>query len=162
VHCSRTSFTARDRLASRRETESTSAATLVGVRVRPQFAAQIARLIGYEITVVADPLDRLEREKLIERSRPSQGAHFYRILTSTAGPSCRGALLAQNAGQPELERPDLVEAIPADQGAGLTAFANVYGGAAKPTRKRRETSAKHALRLQPHSGQGGLRSGGER
>jgi DNA-binding MarR family transcriptional regulator len=42
-------------------------------------AEQIARLIGYDITVVSDVLDRLEREKLIERSRPSQGVCFYRI-----------------------------------------------------------------------------------
>lgn len=40
---------------------------------------QIARLIGYESTVVGDALERLEREKLIERSRPSQGAHLCRI-----------------------------------------------------------------------------------
>jgi DNA-binding MarR family transcriptional regulator len=45
-------------------------------------AGQIARLIGYETTVVAGALDRLERQKLIERSRPSHGVHevnFYRI-----------------------------------------------------------------------------------
>ncbi len=34
------------------------------------------------------------------------------------GPSCCGAVLAQNAEQPELERRDLVEEIPADQGTG--------------------------------------------
>ena len=44
---------------------------------------QIALLIGYESTVVGAALERLEGEKLIERSRPSQGARFYRILTST-------------------------------------------------------------------------------
>lgn len=43
----------------------------------------IASLVGYEITVVAGALDRLEREKLIERSRLSQGVCFYRILAST-------------------------------------------------------------------------------
>jgi DNA-binding MarR family transcriptional regulator len=43
---------------------------------------QIARLIGYERRVVSDVLDRLEREKLIERSRLSQGVCFYRILAS--------------------------------------------------------------------------------
>lgn len=46
-------------------------------------ADQIACLIGYESAVVGGVLDRLEREKLIERSRPSQGVRFYRILTPT-------------------------------------------------------------------------------
>jgi DNA-binding MarR family transcriptional regulator len=44
---------------------------------------QIARLIGYESTIVGRALDRLEREKLIERSRLSQEVRFYRILAST-------------------------------------------------------------------------------
>src|ERR1022692_4953115 len=43
---------------------------------------QIARLIGYESTVVGGALDRLECEKLIQCSRSSQGVHFYRILAS--------------------------------------------------------------------------------
>ena len=43
---------------------------------------EIARLIGYESTVVGGALDRLEREKLIERSRLSQEVRFYRILAS--------------------------------------------------------------------------------
>src|SRR6202049_3262122 len=43
---------------------------------------QIARLIGYESTVVRAALDRLESENLIERSRPSNGVRFYRILAS--------------------------------------------------------------------------------
>jgi DNA-binding MarR family transcriptional regulator len=46
-------------------------------------ADQIASLIGYEATAVRAALDRLEREKLIERSRPSQGASLFRLLTST-------------------------------------------------------------------------------
>jgi len=46
-------------------------------------ADQIARLIGYESAVVSGALDRLERAKLIERSQPSQGVRFYRILAST-------------------------------------------------------------------------------
>ena len=41
---------------------------------------QIAHLIGYESTVVRAALDRLESENLIERSRPSKGVRFYRIL----------------------------------------------------------------------------------
>ena len=44
---------------------------------------QIALLIGYEDAVVAGTLDQLERQKLIERSRASQGVHFYRIVAST-------------------------------------------------------------------------------
>ena len=44
---------------------------------------QIALLIGYESTVVGAALERLESEKLIERSRPSKGVRFYRILAST-------------------------------------------------------------------------------
>jgi DNA-binding MarR family transcriptional regulator len=43
---------------------------------------QIARLIGYESTVVRAALDRLESENLIERSRSSKGVRFYRILGS--------------------------------------------------------------------------------
>jgi len=43
---------------------------------------QIARLIGYESTVVRAAFDRLESQNLIERSRPSQGVRFYRILVS--------------------------------------------------------------------------------
>jgi DNA-binding MarR family transcriptional regulator len=42
-------------------------------------ADQLARLIGYESAVVGGALHRLEREKLIERSRSSQGVCFYRI-----------------------------------------------------------------------------------
>jgi DNA-binding MarR family transcriptional regulator len=45
-------------------------------------ADQIARLVGYESTVVDGALKRLEREKLMERSRPSQGVRFYRIQAS--------------------------------------------------------------------------------
>ena len=44
---------------------------------------QIARLIGYESAAVSDALDRLERERLIERSRPLQGVRLYRMLTQT-------------------------------------------------------------------------------
>jgi len=44
---------------------------------------QIARLIGYESTVVRAALDRLEGENFIERSRLSRGVRFYRILAST-------------------------------------------------------------------------------
>jgi DNA-binding MarR family transcriptional regulator len=44
---------------------------------------QIANLIGYESTAVDDALDRLEREKLIERSRPLRGVRIYRAQTPT-------------------------------------------------------------------------------
>ena len=40
-------------------------------------AEQIARLLGYEDSVVESALDRLERGTLIRRSRPSLGVHFY-------------------------------------------------------------------------------------
>jgi DNA-binding MarR family transcriptional regulator len=43
-------------------------------------AGQIACLVGYEIAVVDSALDRLEREKLIERSRPSKGVFLFRFL----------------------------------------------------------------------------------
>lgn len=43
----------------------------------------IARLIGYDGAVVNGALDRLERERLIERSRASQGVNLYRIRVST-------------------------------------------------------------------------------
>jgi DNA-binding MarR family transcriptional regulator len=46
-------------------------------------ADQIARLVGYESKAVGGALDRLERQKLIERSRPSRGVRLYRVLTST-------------------------------------------------------------------------------
>ncbi len=45
-------------------------------------AEQIARLVGYESGVVGGALDRLESQKLIERSRPSRGVRLYRVLTS--------------------------------------------------------------------------------
>lgn len=44
---------------------------------------QIARLVGYETSVVGGALDRLESRKLIERSRPShRGVRLYRALNS--------------------------------------------------------------------------------
>jgi DNA-binding MarR family transcriptional regulator len=45
-------------------------------------ADQIARLVGYESKTVGAALDRLERKKLIERSRPSRGVRLYRVLSS--------------------------------------------------------------------------------
>jgi DNA-binding MarR family transcriptional regulator len=47
-------------------------------------ADQIARLIGYETSVVSGVLGRLEGKKLIERSPASQGVAFYQILASTS------------------------------------------------------------------------------
>jgi DNA-binding MarR family transcriptional regulator len=41
----------------------------------------IAKLVGYDKTVVDAALDRLECEKLIERVGPSQGARLHRMLT---------------------------------------------------------------------------------
>jgi DNA-binding MarR family transcriptional regulator len=46
-------------------------------------ADQIARLIGYETTAVSGALDRLEAEKLIQRSRASQGICVYRVVGQT-------------------------------------------------------------------------------
>jgi hypothetical protein len=45
-------------------------------------AEQIARLLGYETGVVGGALDRLESQKLIERSRPSRGVRLYRVRPS--------------------------------------------------------------------------------
>jgi DNA-binding MarR family transcriptional regulator len=45
-------------------------------------ADHIARLVGYESRIVGRALDRLERQKLIERSRPSRGVRLYRVLAS--------------------------------------------------------------------------------
>jgi DNA-binding MarR family transcriptional regulator len=42
---------------------------------------QIARLVGYESGVVRGALDRLEGQKLIERSRLSRGVRLYRVLS---------------------------------------------------------------------------------
>jgi DNA-binding MarR family transcriptional regulator len=44
--------------------------------------SQIARLIGYENTVVVAALDRLESQELIERVGSPQGAHLHRTLVS--------------------------------------------------------------------------------
>jgi DNA-binding MarR family transcriptional regulator len=41
---------------------------------------QIASLIGHDEAEVSDALGQLEREKLIEPSKSSQGLRFYRIL----------------------------------------------------------------------------------
>jgi DNA-binding MarR family transcriptional regulator len=43
-------------------------------------ADEIAGLIGYEPLVVSGVLDRLECNRIIERSQPSEGVRFYRIL----------------------------------------------------------------------------------
>jgi DNA-binding MarR family transcriptional regulator len=46
-------------------------------------AEQIGSLIGYDSGMVGDALNRLEDNNLIERSRPSRGVRFYRVLSST-------------------------------------------------------------------------------
>jgi MarR family len=61
--------------------------------------AQIASLIGYENSIVAGALDRLEREQLIERSRPSQEVCLYRIFSSMDAE--RQYCLRQLFGQPK-------------------------------------------------------------
>ena len=50
---------------------------------------RIAKLVGYEKTVVDAALDRLECEKLIERVGSSQGACLYRMLTPKDAPRRR-------------------------------------------------------------------------
>ena len=62
---------------------------------------QIAIFVGYENNVVARALDRLEREKLIERSRPSQEVCFYRIYASMDAErqQCLQQLLSQSEGR---------------------------------------------------------------
>jgi DNA-binding MarR family transcriptional regulator len=49
---------------------------------------QIARLIGYESEVVGAALDRLERNKLIERSGSPQGVRLHRLSTDAAHRRC--------------------------------------------------------------------------
>jgi MarR family len=49
-------------------------------RVTLTSADQIARLMGYENTAIGGALDRLERDKLIQRSRGRRGVRVYRIL----------------------------------------------------------------------------------
>lgn len=46
-------------------------------------ADQIAPLVGYEIAAVDSALRQLEHEKLMERSRCSQGVCFFRFLAPT-------------------------------------------------------------------------------
>jgi hypothetical protein len=41
---------------------------------------QIAPLVGHEIDAVESALRKLEHEKLMERSRPSQGVYLFRFL----------------------------------------------------------------------------------
>jgi hypothetical protein len=49
-------------------------------------ADQIARMLGYPSTVVADALDHMESGKLIRRSRASQGVRLYQFGSSDADP----------------------------------------------------------------------------
>ena len=86
-------------------------------------ADHIARLVGYESKVVGGALDRLERQKLIERSRPSRGVRLYRVLASEDAEhqSCLRELLTlseSRTGRLELAkrlsiaRSDLVREVP--------------------------------------------------
>ncbi len=68
-------------------------------RVSLMSVEQIARLIGYESAVVRGAIDRLQREKLVEQSRASQGVSFYRILAPTD--ARRGHCLQQLIGLSE-------------------------------------------------------------
>ncbi len=65
-------------------------------------AEQIARMLGYPSTVVADALDHLESRKLIRRSRASQGARLYQFVPSEADPPSHSSFrqLITVAGNP--------------------------------------------------------------
>jgi len=53
-------------------------------------ADQIARMLGYPSTVVADALDHMESSKLIRRSRASQGVRLYQFGSFEADPKSHG------------------------------------------------------------------------
>ena len=53
-------------------------------------ADQIARMLGYPSTVVADALDHMESSKLIRRSRASQGVRLYQFGSFEADPESHG------------------------------------------------------------------------
>jgi DNA-binding MarR family transcriptional regulator len=60
-------------------------------------ADQIARLLGHPSKAVGEALERLESQALIQRSRSSQGARFYRFKFSeaqSAPESCLRRLLS--------------------------------------------------------------------
>ena len=44
---------------------------------------QIASLVGHEVAAVDSALKELESKRLIDRSRPSQGAFLFRFMTPT-------------------------------------------------------------------------------
>jgi DNA-binding GntR family transcriptional regulator len=46
-------------------------------------ASQIACLVGHETAAVDSALKQLEREKLMERSRPSEGVFVFRFQSPT-------------------------------------------------------------------------------
>jgi predicted ArsR family transcriptional regulator len=46
-------------------------------------AEQIARLLGYPGEAVDGALEKLESQKLVQRSRPSRGVHFFKLLSDT-------------------------------------------------------------------------------
>jgi DNA-binding MarR family transcriptional regulator len=47
-------------------------------------AEQIARLLGYPSKAIGQALDTLESQRLVERSRSSQGVRFYQVVSSGA------------------------------------------------------------------------------
>jgi MarR family len=53
-------------------------------------ADQIARMLGYPSTVVADALDHMESGKLIRRSRAFQGVRLYQFGSLEADPQSHG------------------------------------------------------------------------
>ena len=80
--------------------------------------------------------------------------------------SCRGVVLAQSAKQPELERPGLLEAIPADQGtvssAATQAASPLWGAASSSHNAVNQllTSLVREIRTLRFVGAGGGRTSG--
>jgi hypothetical protein len=56
-------------------------------------AEQIARMLGYPSTLVADALDHLESLKLLRRSRASLGARLYQFVSADAAPPSHSSFL---------------------------------------------------------------------
>jgi DNA-binding MarR family transcriptional regulator len=78
---------------------------------------QIARLIGYESAVVGAALDRLERDKLIERSGPPRGVRLHRISAEAGHWRCLqqlASLTETRAGRLLLTK--LLKPVPLESG----------------------------------------------
>ncbi|HVB57938.1 MAG TPA: hypothetical protein VNE63_16135 [Candidatus Acidoferrales bacterium] len=88
-------------------------------------AGQMARLLRCESIRIGDTLDRLESRRLIESSRPSRGARFYKVIVSSDGSrqGCFQQLLnltGSRAGRlmiVKILKPDISDAVPVAQSA---------------------------------------------